>query len=308
MKRLSFDRDLTVNLKRYALEQLEVDLIGIAPADRLSEAPDGHRPSDLLPNAVSVIVTGMHVPDATLDVAERGVSILPYQISGGPWSNFYNQVTAHKIARFLGNRGFEALPLPNATGRFWGRGGDLSNKHAAVAAGLGTFGWNQLLLTPEFGSAQRIICIITDAPLEPDPMFEGELCDDCRTCVHRCPTGAISRDEAVSLRIGGREFTYGKLDWYKCLTATRNWRASEWGGRDLELPPELTPEAFWKLNWFDRDANIKEHEATMGGRPMYCHRCMGECPARQRARDRRRAQYRAGVKGQEGALFSGASS
>jgi len=93
------------------------------------------------------------------------------------------------------------------------------------------------------------------------------------------------------MNIGGREFVYGKLDWYKCLTCTRNWRTSEWGGHNLDLPSQLNPEVFWKLNWFDRDANLKEHETTMGGRPAYCHRCMGACSARQRARDGRRARY-----------------
>jgi len=193
---MAWTRDLTQELKPYALAHLEMDLIGVAPVDRLREAPEGHRPRDLLPSAVSVVVTGMHVPDATLDVAERGISILPYQISGGPWSNCYDQFGAQRIAGFLEKRGFEALPIPNAVGRFWENGGDLSHKHAAVAAGLGTFGWNQLLLTPEFGPAQRIISILTDAPLEPDQMLEDELCDGCMSCVDRCPSQAISHEPA----------------------------------------------------------------------------------------------------------------
>lgn len=290
MKSATCADELTAKLKEYAREEIEVDLVGIAPAERMDQAPRGHRPWELLPNARSVIVAGMHVPDATLDIAATGLSILPYQISGGPWSNFYNQVIAQKIARFLEKHGYEALPVPNAAGRFWSDGmGDLSHKHAAVAAGLGTFGWNQLLLTPQFGPAQRIISIITDAQLVPDPMLEEELCDNCLSCVTNCPTGALSAGEALTFLIGGRGFRYGKLDWFKCLTATRNWRKSEWGGRDLELPPALDPQAFWELNWFGREAAFKEHETTQGGRVMYCHRCMGECSARKTAREHRRS-------------------
>ena len=35
--------------------------------------------------------------------------------------------------------------------------GDFSHKHAALAAGMGTFGWSNLFLTPEFGARVRLI-------------------------------------------------------------------------------------------------------------------------------------------------------
>ena len=34
----------------------DLDLVGIASADALSDEPEGHRPSDLLPGAKSIIV------------------------------------------------------------------------------------------------------------------------------------------------------------------------------------------------------------------------------------------------------------
>jgi epoxyqueuosine reductase QueG len=44
--------------------RLGADLFGIASADALNDAPLGHRPTAILPNAKSIIVIGMKVLDA----------------------------------------------------------------------------------------------------------------------------------------------------------------------------------------------------------------------------------------------------
>ena len=43
---------------------------------------------------------------------------------------------------------------------------------------MGVRGKVGVVLTPQFGPRQRWISIITTAPLNPDPEFEGELCLD----------------------------------------------------------------------------------------------------------------------------------
>ena len=37
------------------------DLVGIAPAQRLNKAPEGHRPTDFMPECKSVISIGLHL-------------------------------------------------------------------------------------------------------------------------------------------------------------------------------------------------------------------------------------------------------
>lgn len=67
--------------------------------------------------------------------------------------------------------------------------------HFGVEAGLGQLGLNGQLLTPFAGSRCRIVMINTDAPLAIDkPVDYGvtALCDECKVCIRRCPTGAIS--------------------------------------------------------------------------------------------------------------------
>lgn len=66
--------------------------------------------------------------------------------------------------------------------------------HYAVEAGLGQMGLNGQVLTPQAGSRCRITTINTDAPLVPDePVDYGihKICDACKVCVRRCPSGAI---------------------------------------------------------------------------------------------------------------------
>jgi ferredoxin len=76
-----------------------------------------------------------------------------------------------------------------------------SERHAAYAAGLGTFSLNDGMIT-ERGIAVRFGSVVTNLPLEPTPrrysnhtsnclyLDEGS----CGECIDRCPAGAISHD------------------------------------------------------------------------------------------------------------------
>lgn len=71
-----------------------------------------------------------------------------------------------------------------------------SHKHAAYLAGLGSFGLNNVLLTPEFGPRVRFTSIFTTAQLEGDCVHGDDLCTRCLSCADLCPVKAI---ENVSL-------------------------------------------------------------------------------------------------------------
>lgn len=96
-------------------------------------------------------------------------------------------------------------------------GGPFSHRHAAVAAGLGMFGRNNLFMTERYGSRQRIVSIITEADLEPDPVPEKEIClgDKCNKCVKACPSGAFS-EETYEYDIGPVKARVCKMDKEKC--------------------------------------------------------------------------------------------
>lgn len=69
-----------------------------------------------------------------------------------------------------------------------------SERHAAYAAGLGTFSLSRGLITAK-GMAGRFISFITNAVLEPDARDYDEYdayCIKCGACVSHCPPGAIA--------------------------------------------------------------------------------------------------------------------
>jgi epoxyqueuosine reductase QueG len=86
--------------------------------------------------------------------------------------------------------------------------GHLSLRHAAVSAGLGEIGLNNLLLTPEFGPHQRLAAVVTEARLEPDGPRELGLCKHCGRCESACPVGAL-RDGRHSVDPCFDYWTYG---------------------------------------------------------------------------------------------------
>jgi len=72
-----------------------------------------------------------------------------------------------------------------------------SERHAAYAAGLGTFGLSKGLITRK-GTAGRILSIITGAVFEPVKRpYAGisDYCINCGACVRNCPAAAISQEK-----------------------------------------------------------------------------------------------------------------
>lgn len=101
---------------------------------------------------------------------------------------------AMKIAQFLEEQGYEAIPIPASSP--YNRQditGDISHKHVAVAAGLGKFGINNLVLTPEHGPYVRFVTVLTNAPLKPDKPLNKNPCleNKCMQCVKICPVKAL---------------------------------------------------------------------------------------------------------------------
>lgn len=97
--------------------------------------------------------------------------------------------TAYKVAEFIRDLGYNALPA--------GNGVSLSIP-MAIDAGLGELGRNGLLVTPKYGPRVRIAKVITDLPMTPDyPIRFGvtEFCGTCMLCAEDCPSASITKDE-----------------------------------------------------------------------------------------------------------------
>ncbi len=244
------DVALTDSVKAMAME-LGADLVGIAPVERWANAPLMMSPQGHLPEAKTVVVIGIHHPDAAVEMGgEEDGKNTPQHV--GPYAVQYAMNTkleciSFQLARYIDDCGYKVVAIP-ATNIWRFRPykeidetftPDLSDIHAAVAAGLGEIGFNGLFMSPEYGPRVRLCCLVCDADLEPTPLYDGPaLCDRCMQCRKWCPTEAFTKEvkgEHV-LDIGGKEVRYCNKNKWRCA----------WGEHfdlDLDLPkPDVVNE------------------------------------------------------------------
>lgn len=225
----------TKELKTMA-KRFGADVVGVANIERFKNAPPHHHPSSLLPEAKSVIVIGRRVLRGLHRPIEEGTGWHAYNMFGyGGLSIRYCNEVVYKLACYVEDLGYQAVPhsahsIWNYYGKAKKDGGVqpevcVTLYYAAYAAGLGEMGWSTVFLNPEYGPMLRYALVITDAPFEPDPLFEGKICDNCKLCVKKCPVGAIPKTETTSVVIGGKEVIHSKLDKAKCLYG--HWGISE---------------------------------------------------------------------------------
>lgn len=226
--------DLALSVKRQILKE-GIDLVGITPANRLDDAPVGHRPRDILPTAESVIVAAIHILDSVLDLPYTRYE---YTNQFFVLNSILNNM-AFKVSRYLESKGYRSIPIPAAYPRInKPLCGVLSHRHAAVKAGLGEIALNNLLTTPKFGSRVRLVSIVTEAPLMPDPPYEDKICekmrDKCKfSCVQNCPVQAITKE--------------GVIDKIKCLFYQEH--VMPWSGTELRCGICISSCPIGKLEW-----------------------------------------------------------
>jgi len=281
---------LTEDLKKLARDE-GADLVGVAPVDRFFEAPKMTHPRGILPNAQSVVVIAVKYPDAAIDQWGKppAESMFFYQSVQLYMTTTVMPLIQFKIYRFLEKAGYLALPVaPSGFFRYRDykeiHGGfiaDFSHRHAAVAAGLGEFGRQGLLLTPEFGVRQRLCSIITSAPLTADPLFGGlPLCDGCEACLKACPVSAFHKTDQHSVRVGDKPLTYAKVDKWRCAWVEQLGMVGE-GGPKYEgyTTDVLPPDSVRKDDFLAAMGKRDPFQATCGWGTISCGKCLHACQA-----------------------------
>ncbi len=165
-------------------------VVGIAASEDFILAPDGFKPTDVLPECRSVIVLGTTFSPEVLD------DTIQYTASRNAMLNHMTGM-AKAVAKQIRSDGYKTKAV-SASGGKWVDGdgrkeqfGYISLKHAAELAGLGFIGKNYLLTNPEFGNLLWLSAVLTDAALAPDPRVTYNICDDCDKCVEICPSQAL---------------------------------------------------------------------------------------------------------------------
>jgi epoxyqueuosine reductase QueG len=202
---------------------------------------------------------------------------------------------AYLGAKFLECRGYKAYPFPanmphilKPSPGYPGGTADVSHKHIAVACGVGQIGWHNLLITPQYGTRQKLNSIATNAPLVPDPMIEEKLCDAEKCgflCARSCPTEAIPRriEAITSIQIGQNTVEYGTIVGWRCRWGCSGMLKSAGGYRDIPMPadePDDDELMKYKANvdpWQTRVTNLI-------GLVPYCGKCLSVCPEPRGAR------------------------
>jgi len=275
-------QELKDEIKEYGMK-LGASKIGVASLDRFSMAPNGLEPRYYLPEAESVIVIALAIPRTIGKIwgtyREGGKTIGPYMWYGFGHLNWQLSDIAANLSRFIEKNGYEALPFP-PTGfpyRYFNIG-DFSHRHAAVAAGLGEFGWNRLLLTPEFGAFQRIVSIVTNAPLEADEMYNGpKLCDRkmCgEICVNVCPMEALHGE--TKCEIGRRVFRYAELSEIKCRWGCSGLHENSGSRTHIEIPEK--PNRVDLTNAI-KQRNVEDNQMYIFTYVNFCGKCLHQCPS-----------------------------
>lgn len=117
----------------------------------------------------------------------------------------FNDFLREEATRFIASRGgLAAAPMRLPA---WkevrqtraGIASTWSERHAAYAAGLGTFGLNGGFITP-LGIAHRLGSVVTDVVMEPSERIYRSHMENCLAwrgiqcgaCIGRCPAGAVS--------------------------------------------------------------------------------------------------------------------
>ncbi|GBC60807.1 epoxyqueuosine reductase [Desulfonema ishimotonii] len=121
--------------------------------------------------------------------------------------------TVSKLAAWLEKeQGIQCFKLPYHIER-----GGVYMKDAAVLAGLGCIGKNNILITPQYGPRLRLRVMLTDADLPSAGAIDFDPCEDCPVfCRMACPQDAFAEQVYVAEEYGqeelpGRSGVYNRL-------------------------------------------------------------------------------------------------
>jgi epoxyqueuosine reductase QueG len=174
---------------------LGADLAGIASAKTLNAFPPDPRwpqtPERISPYVKSVIVIVQRIPVGAFRCKQN----VPVQYMDMLVLRKMDLVAA-RLAQELERAGHPSFVVPaQETEWSYKRAsyGRLSTRHLGIEAGLGTFGLEVNILTPEFGPRVYLTGVLTELELEGSTPITEQVCigESCSRCLHSCPGDAV---------------------------------------------------------------------------------------------------------------------
>jgi len=265
------DGETTVpNLDAESVKQLArdlgADLVGIASASTLNAFPPDplwpQTPDRISKSCKSVIVIVSRIPVAAFR-AKSGVAV---QYIDMLVLRRMDKI-AYKIAEALERKGHPSfVTAAQETDWDYKRAsyGRLSTRHLGIEAGLGTFGLEVNILTPEFGPRLYLTGILTDLELEPDQIMTEQVCigESCSRCLHSCPTDAV-KHFGIDKRACSKE-----AQEFGFMTSIPVWE------QFIEADPEARKELFKSRDIYGFWQGLLRVVGSFGD----CPRCLAVCP------------------------------
>lgn len=244
---------------------LEIDDVGFAAASEY-RSPLSPPLESIFPGVRSIVVLAYKELDSC-DSPDLHIAM-----SGRMDLMEFSRSCNYKVGRHLEKRfGGRAMTVPASypmvqNEETKGAVGQVSLRHAAVAAGLGAFGSNNLVVHPRFGCRIVFTAILTDLEIPADPPVARNPCTECGLCVRGCPAKALDPP--------------GRTDVMKCVKnsmpyglngAVRFW--SRYGEVPAgERKAMLRDPGYWRL-----------YQAGHIGPQYFCFACMNVCPVGREA-------------------------
>jgi epoxyqueuosine reductase len=168
------------------------DIVGIAEIDAIPDSVPLLPVTKMMPAARTVVVFGIPMLRGSIESPSLHSAAISTHAA-------YKELEriSYAVSKYLEKKGYRAAMVVPASPiemskETKGLLGDISLRHVAVGAGLGTIGKNRLLLTEKWGPRVRLGAVVTDAPLCPDKPMKANLCDECDLCIRACPGQALN--------------------------------------------------------------------------------------------------------------------
>ena len=213
---------LTAEQIKSKAKELGAVLCGIGDIKYFKDVDPQRNPLSILPNAKCVIGCALPIPKGFYKTMESQTQFYTYTSVGVKYiDETFAEIFLLKLGNMIEDNGYDACLQRNVPGMRI-KGDKTTNPEvkstyelvnaspvapgkpapdviidtnlAARVCGLGSVGLHGKVITPEYGTYLRFVYIVTDAPLDCDKPFEGELCDGCGECLKACPGRAISND------------------------------------------------------------------------------------------------------------------
>jgi epoxyqueuosine reductase len=203
-----------------------------------------------LPDVRSIIIVAVPTPQMRIIFRWQGKSvpviIPPTYVSYTPRTENTQKI----LATWLSQEGYKLATT------------QLPLKTLAVCSGLAQYGRNNITYVNGMGSMLQLVGAFSDLPCDEDPWREPEMLERCRsciTCLHHCPTKAITKDRF--LLHAENCLTYHNESsndfpgwihpsWHHCLVGCMRCQT-------------ICPENKSVINWIEDRAEFNEKETTL---------------------------------------------